>query len=224
LALKGNPVQDENRQQLEFWKERVRAGSQVLDVGAFVGVFSLVAASRCGGSGRVIAFEPSAQAAALLRANARLNRLERRIAVVESAVGSAPGRATYFCSGLSSENTLRSREVHESAGRTCEEREVEVVSLDTFIEANGVTPDLVKIDVEGYELEVLRGMRALLRSPAIVLCEMHPHLWSGKEDTAGEIQALLWEAGRSIYSLAGLPAEIRDFGAVVLARGDALAG
>lgn len=121
----------------------------------------------------VYAFEPNAANAGILRRNAELNAL--RINPFECALGSSNGRARISQSGATSRITRD------------EGVEVEMCTLDSF---DLPSLDLLKIDVEGYELEVLQGARETLeRAHPTMMVEMHH--WIGAENEATFFE-ILW--------------------------------
>ncbi len=143
----------------------LRDGDKVFDVGAHFGYVALVIATCLGSSGEVVCFEPDPLAYRTLCSNVELNgaSIEARITKVRAAVGASAGRATF------------SRGVHSTRGKLSEagDVEVDVVTLDDARQRFGV-PRLVKVDVEGGELEVLKGGAELLRTRAtIFVVETH---------------------------------------------------
>ena len=156
---------------------RLKPGDVFLDVGANAGYFSLLAGRLVAPGGRVVAFEPhSATAAAMAEAVAR-NALAGVIEIVPAAVSDRDGMARLF---LSVDSVLSTTDPARSParGEFAFPRSIEVpqVTLDGWLAAR---PDLaprltaVKIDVEGTEADVLRGMRATLERCAsiAILCE-----------------------------------------------------
>jgi FkbM family methyltransferase len=145
---------------------------RVVDVGANVGYFSVVAADLGGPGSRVIAFEPHPVLGEMLAATARANPLAE-INVERAACGSESGTATLYVSpeernsGL---GTLRS-DLHDGP-----RVQVPVVRLDDVCRRYDVLPDLIKVDAEGFEVEVLRGCGFLLdeRVPKRFLIELSP--------------------------------------------------
>jgi FkbM family methyltransferase len=147
----------------------IRPGAVCADIGAHIGYMSLVMAKLAGPSGCVIAFEPDDSNAKLLERNVSLNGGIAAVTVVRAAV-TVGGRhmAHLFVGTAASQHSLVRERHHESFGRP-----VAAVSLDDFFSREPV-PDVVKIDVEGAEEQVLRGMKRILETarPAIVL-EVH---------------------------------------------------
>jgi FkbM family methyltransferase len=139
--------------------ERLRPGDTLLDVGANVGFLAVVGAALVGATGRVIAFEPVPANARQIRRNKRLNRL-RQLEVVETAVGDRTGQAVLVLARHAGGAALADVERPPDA---CGELTVPIVRLDDWLASRpGLWPALVKIDVEGAELQVLRGLAATL--------------------------------------------------------------
>jgi FkbM family methyltransferase len=139
--------------------------SQVLfDVGASKGVFSQIFC-LVQPRGHAVSFEPSPLAMADATVLAQLNGCESQITMRQTAVGRAPGRAFGSVAPDGFAVLGPSPEATES---------FEVTSVDDEVLALGMTPDLLKIDVEGHEYEVLLGARNLLRQRKPVVClELH---------------------------------------------------
>lgn len=149
----------------------VTPGATVVDVGANIGYNTLYAAQRVGAQGRVYALEPAQDNLAVLYANLFANHLTN-VSVLPYAAGSKSEVKKFFIRGdISAVNSLFQDNFYADITDTVE---VMAARLDDLIEE---TPDLVKIDVEGGELEVLEGMQHMLESPAIrVIVEWHPTL------------------------------------------------
>lgn len=130
-------------------------GGLMVDVGANVGTFCLPAARRTGPTGQVLALEPTPRTAALLRRSLALNGLDDRVAVLECAAGAQEGRAVLGLSPVLSHNSL------VPLDEATDHVEVAVRPLDAVV-APGRRVDVVKIDAEGFELQVWRGMRRIV--------------------------------------------------------------
>jgi FkbM family methyltransferase len=141
----------------------------VVDVGAHIGFYTLAAAKGVGPEGRVIAFEPNPVARAQLEFNIDLNRC-RNVEVLAVAVGAREGEAILHVP--QSEDTSWS----SLSARSFEEGDpvpVRVVDLDSVVSARSLRPTFVKIDVEGFELDVIDGMAGVLAGARpVVLCEV----------------------------------------------------
>lgn len=142
--------------------QTINRGGTVIDVGANIGCFSMLAARRVGPTGRVIAAEPADAAYGQLCRNLGLNAMSN-VTPVRAAIGAKDGRARFHVhdvSGLSS--LLDSVDGHETGARIVE---VEVVSLETLFETTGVEYcDYMKIDCEGEEYTILDSITPALAS------------------------------------------------------------
>jgi FkbM family methyltransferase len=140
----------------------------ILDVGANHGLFSLEAARHIGPTGRVHAFEPTPGVRDQLLANLRSNGLDAIVEVIPAAVGAEEGSAKFRVHhGMTALNTMAAQDI-VWLGRPLaadEVIEVPVLTLDAHALRSGLDfIDFLKIDVEGFELHVLRGTRGLLAS------------------------------------------------------------
>lgn len=159
-------------------------GGLFVDVGANVGAYTLVASEQS--RARVLAFEPHPATFALLQENLRRNG-RKNVSLSCAAVGDQVGV-------LSISDTPGSPITHVISGDSAAAIEVPVVRLDVELERRELSADVVKIDVEGFEYEVLRGLGECLGRTTVVLVEIN-----GLSDQRGagreNIIALLRDAG-----------------------------
>jgi FkbM family methyltransferase len=151
-------------------EKTIEPGMTVLDVGANHGLFSLEAASMLAGDGIVHAFEPTPSTRSLLEKNLAANDLAM-VKVFPFAVGESPGtarlRVHHEWTGL---NTLAGEDItwNHRTLHADEVIEVPVISLDDHAQAEGLDQiHFLKIDVEGFELGVIRGARGLLQNKRV---------------------------------------------------------
>lgn len=144
------------RDLLEDARNRVRRGGVAVDVGAHIGNHTTWFAAVCGL--RVVAIEPNAQSRAQLLRNVHLSRLADQVDVIGAAAGAAKGKARLQQPRRS--NTGMARAVRDRAGN------IPVVPLDS-LGLSDVT--LIKIDVEGGEMDILRGARETIQRDRPVL-------------------------------------------------------
>ena len=145
----------------------LKKGMTVCDIGANVGYFSVLAGYLVGSQGRLIAFEPNPELYTLLADNMIVNELGRQASTVPKAVSDVNGSIAFHVSKRFRGNSSSQR--HSPAYKTTfhsdafEEITVESVVFDDFCEQHGLRViDLVKIDVEGAEYRVLKGMKKSL--------------------------------------------------------------
>lgn len=152
----------------------IEPGMTVLDLGANIGYYTLVAARQCQSAGTVVSFEPDPLNREILERNVALNRYSN-VRVVSAAVSSESGHATiYRDSTYSSCSSLEPRNVLISAGAVS----VETVSLDRFWrdELNRGRIDVMKVDIQGAEGLLVAGGRETLRANRpIMFMELWPH-------------------------------------------------
>lgn len=139
-------------EEMAFALHFLRPGDLLADVGANVGSYTILAAAGVGA--QVAAFEPGAEAFGWLTRNVALNRIEHLVSTHQIAIGAHKGRAR-FTSSLDTTNRI-------------DDDGTETVALDTLdFVLDGACPSLLKIDVEGYEPEVLAGAERTLANPAL---------------------------------------------------------
>ena len=148
------------KKEAAFIERFLRPGMTVLDVGAHHGLYTLLASKRVGRSGRVFSFEPSPRERRALRLHLALN-LCRNVKVQGLALGSSETEATlHVVQGSQTGcNSLRPPVVFSSTVPL----RVRVTSLDAWLNLNGISSvNFIKLDVEGGELDVLKGASQLL--------------------------------------------------------------
>ena len=169
------------RQTLEFLIGKLRPGDCVYDIGAATGLYTVLLAKAVGERGEVVAFEPEDHTYERLREHLDLNQLTN-VRAFQVAMGEAEGKVCLSpgeVAGLA--RIIQSGE--QTAGTGIIER-AQVVNGDSFVEAQNLRlPRAVKIDVEGYELAVIGGLRRTLAQPQceLVCCEVHPSLLPASE-------------------------------------------
>jgi FkbM family methyltransferase len=138
----------------------LRPGMVFLDIGAHHGLYSLVAAKRLGADSTVVAFEPSQNEFRRLRLHLRLNGM-RSVRAEPVALGATSSNQKFF-QIISGDNTRGGLRPPASSDRVLETL-VETACLDDYLRRRAVNRvDLVKLDVEGAELEVLQGASIVL--------------------------------------------------------------
>jgi len=191
--------------------ERLNPGDLAADIGANLGYFTTVMAARVSegggnGKGKVFAFEPDPGNLRLLRTNVAINALEDAVEIFPVALGEKSARI--YLTNLDDPNaggrmTLESEsEIDGHFGKEFSRRPVESMAWDErFIDPPKLA--LIKIDVEGYEPRVFRGMEKTLRAHRpVILMEFSPEniARSGKTDPAA-FMMWLFDLG---YSASGI--------------------
>lgn len=174
--------------------ETLESNDIFIDVGAGLGDFSLIAASKIT-KGHIFAFEPNQKAADQFKQNIALNHIEKRITLSTEAIADKDGWV-YF----NANQTTELSQIVNSKGNHA--LRVKSTTLDSFCKKNKVSQiSLLKIDVEGAELRVLRGCQNLLKKGLIkkILLEVNPKSENLGNQT-NETLAFLKQFGFSFYS------------------------
>ncbi len=195
-----------------FIRCRIGAGAVFVDAGANIGAYTVPASRQVGAGGRVVAFEAHPVTYAYLARNVALNGLGNVVAL-NNALGSKPGWVEM--------DYQRSNpgETHVVADGEPTGVRVELATLDDALAGLGIARiDYLKIDVEGYELQVLRGASGIIEcSPGIVvqteLIERHLRRYG---TAVGDVVAFLRGLGLTPHRVH------RDGSAQVVAEGMAL--
>jgi FkbM family methyltransferase len=156
-----------DQRELRLVVERLRRGGDFVDVGAHIGMYTVRAALELLGRGRVLAFEPNPAARAQLLENLELNGCTNVI-VAAAAVADAPGEGALHVPS-SPDPSFSSLE----GGRFAEGEPVTVplTTVDAAVAQHGLRPSVVKVDVEGREVAVVRGMTETVSTcrPAVLV-------------------------------------------------------
>src|SRR5271157_2894899 len=169
-------IQECLRDEEDFLKVLItalRPGDVLFDVGSHLGQFAIPLAKIVGHQGQVIAFEPDAQACERLRSHIVLNGLTN-VRVFQKGLGDANQSGKLFVEG----HACPSLVPHEGeSDRLSQTEAIEIVQGDWLVRNEALPiPRAVKIDVEGYEYSVLRGLEQTLAHPSceLLCCEIHP--------------------------------------------------
>lgn len=174
---------------IDFIQHSLRVGDVFVDVGANIGFLSLAAAAKVGKSGKVFAFEPMPSTHQLLEENKNLNAFEQLV-VVPKALGNEIKKATIYSEH---QNRGGASIVNQRSEKGVE---IEVTRLDEFDFGSKI--NMLKIDVEGYEWEVLKGaVNTLKRDKPILILEYS----EGRENIGNSNEMIQWLKELNIYSI-----------------------
>jgi FkbM family methyltransferase len=172
----------------------LRANDTFFDLGANHGIYTCLAGLSFE-AGQVISFEPNPKTCEALKKNIALNQLQTDVTVFQSAVADKPGKADFFIDKNSTGSSLsESRQQSDTKAI-----EVDVVALDSLVTAESLPiPDVIKIDVEGAELQALKGMQSILADECRLLyCEVHKSAVSDSE----EVERFLSNLGFDVQTI-----------------------
>jgi FkbM family methyltransferase len=159
------------RSGVDLFLDELEPGDRVVDIGASLGYYSLLAGRLVGPEGRVCAVEPDPHNVRFLEAHRGANRFSDRMSLFPVGLSDRAGTLSF------------DRGTGTGTGKLSDtgDIQVDVITLDQLVERLGWEPTLVKIDVEGAELGVLQGGEATLLSarPTILLSTHGPEVHAG---------------------------------------------
>lgn len=158
------PQFSEPDEEEKFIKELELTGKTIYDIGGWEGVFSMFFSRKTGSSGKVFAFEPNPKNYNRILENAALNNF-KNITVFNLGLGKKKYRSKLiFDNEFTGMGNLENSFNSNSTVKKSLSIDVEVDSLDNIISGKKIpAPDFVKIDVEGLELDVLEGMKKIIK-------------------------------------------------------------
>ena len=177
----------------DLFKEIIRPGMTVFDIGAHIGYFTRLFSRLAGRTGKIFAFEPDPENFALLEKNiAHLSN----VTLINAAVSDNEGTIDFY-------------QIEDSTGchttiptnAPAKKLAVEAIRIDDF--ARTATPDVIKMDIEGGEPRALHGMEAMLssRRPLKIVMELNPEALARSGTTPAEIIASLKQKGFTAYGI-----------------------
>jgi len=203
------------RDEAAFFQQVIRPGMHVADVGANLGLYSLLLARLVGPEGRVYAFEPDQLMARALRENLAANHVGHA-EIFNCAVGAATGRAVLQRNAVNSgDNRLGS---NTGTALHSEQVSVPVCALQDALQGRRL--DFIKMDVQGWEGEALRGVGGLLdANPGLqIYFEFWPHGLRLAGTEIAQFADTLRQLGLHV-TRAGTPAQTAPVNLVELDRG-----
>ena len=209
------------RQTTAALRRLVTSGSLVLDIGANIGAHTLTLADRVGPAGRVLAFEPTDYAFTKLGKNLALNpELARRVSAYHCFLAGADAdpvpSAIYSSWPLAHEAGLHAKHL----GREMNTEAARARSIDSVLAESADRPvSLVKLDVDGFECDVLKGATKLLREtrPVFVM-ELAPYVLEERGASLAELLSFFLPAGYRFYdegTSAALPSTAAELSGMI---------
>jgi FkbM family methyltransferase len=187
----------------ELLIRNLKKGMCFIDVGASLGYYTVIASKVVGTQGMVYAFELDEFNYSVLQKNLEINKCTN-VKAYHTAVSDAKGKVRYVreTDSASPWHHLTYSYVVPKGNNIVT---VDCISLDEFCTKANVIPNIVKIDVEGAELEVFNGMKRLLSYPGIKLfCEVHPRRLAHFGHTVKQVVDKLYESGMEVFEIMGV--------------------
>ena len=175
----------------ELLRKSCKPGAVIIDIGAHIGLFSVIAAQVTGKTGKVYAFEPAPGTYSLLQKTVAINHGETVIESFKKAVGKENGKITFFISNDLADNS--NSLVNYKEDRTLHGIDVAVTSIDNFVKEKNINRlNFIKIDVEGAEYDTLQGAVETLRTlKPVCIVAIHPQPIAAKGDSLEAIYDLI---------------------------------
>ncbi|NHJ40774.1 MAG: FkbM family methyltransferase [Asgard group archaeon] len=200
--FRSNTIHEKNVVELIF--NKIKSDMCFVDVGSYVGFYSVLA-SKILTNGEVVSFEMDEKSFEILNKNLELNDCYNVI-TSNKAVSDYNGIAKYVSSGLftSAQNRLDKKLDYLQKNK---DKVIETITLDRYFESNYKKPNIIKIDVEGAEMNVLSGMKNILEQNKnlILFIEIHPRqLKSNFESSYSEVLTNLIDNDFKIFQVKNL--------------------
>lgn len=184
----------------KLFKTLIKSGMVVIDIGANIGYYTLMASRLVGPKGRVIAFEPEPHNYELLERNVKANGLNN-VMLHKKAVADKSGAIELF---VDSQNYSNPTIGKNRFGERAHKISVESITLDEFVvkELDGANIDFIKIDVEGAEGHIIKGAQNVLtRQRPIITMEFWPQALRNAGTEPADLLNKMTEFGFSISTI-----------------------
>jgi len=160
---------------LYLLRKELTEGMVCMDLGANIGYITLLMAEKVGPSGKIYAVEPDPSNVKLLKDNIRINNYEDRVKFFHMGISNVKGEVDFYVGKSSNLSSMTKSKNTRGAPI-----KVKVDTLSNFCKEYGY-PELIKMDVEGHEVEVLEGMYDIINNenfPCKIVMELHPTFYS----------------------------------------------
>jgi len=184
---------DPEQEVKEIFLENIFPGDVVIDVGSNIGDYTLIASKKVGDSGKVLSFEPLSETFLTLNRNLQLNEITNCVSY-QKAVGEKSGLSNLYKNNLS--GTMGHLDPSLNGEDLIKRDEIEVLTIDDVLTSEHIdTVNMIKIDVEGFEHEVLLGCLQSFKEKKIkkIMCEVHHSYLESKGKSEELIYDLLRE-------------------------------
>jgi FkbM family methyltransferase len=165
------------RATMEKFRKLIPAGSVVVEIGGHIGYISQYFSMLVGEAGKVIVFEPGSNNLPYTEANLKSRK---NVYLVKKAISDKLGEAIFYEDNITGQNNslLSEYKNADSVSKSHSEklvkhkRVVQVTTLDNYLDENDLVCDFIKIDIEGFELNALRGMSKTLQKCKSLMIEV----------------------------------------------------
>jgi FkbM family methyltransferase len=184
----------------ELFRQQIKPGDIVLDVGANEGIFAALFGSLVGHEGKVIAVEPQSRLRDLIEINCRLNDLTNYHLFQNALGGTAGGTARIaLYSGLNSGMSSLVKTYNSTTGY----EDVAFITIDQILQSCGIDHlDFVKVDTEGFEVEVVHTLLPLIKTGRVgkLYVDYHDAILATRSLSGDELHAQVLKAGMTVVT------------------------
>lgn len=181
---------------VQVLKEQLRPGMTIIDCGSNIGFYPLLESKILNNQGAIYAIEPDVRNFKILEKNVKLNGEKSIIKTFNIAVSNETGMQKMFVAEQSNLNKLLSTSNDNFPKRhnVNEIVDVETTTMDDFCLKNNLSVDFVRMDIEGFEVEVFQGMKNMFlnaKKGFMVFLELHPNAYTSSRSFASELEFLI---------------------------------
>ncbi len=176
--------------EFQFIKQLTQPGDIVFECGTHHGLTAMLLSKWVGNEGKIVSFEINQHNAAIARKNFELNKIDNVI-LEEKGLGSQKSSQKIFNKSNSSVTPSNVISLGWLKNFIYGTNEVEIIALDDYVKTQSILPTFLKIDVEGYESEVLKGATEILKTLPKLEIEIHTEILSRYNTSVEEIFELI---------------------------------
>lgn len=185
----------------ELFEKSIKSGDTVIDIGAHIGYYTLIAAKKVGPKGKVYAFEPLPKNFQLLKRNIEINGY-KNVVLINKAVSDKNSKSKLF---LSNENNFGDQRIYDPKENR-KSVSIHTVTLDSFFRNRNKKINVIKMDIQGSETKALTGAsEVLIKNKSMrILTEFWPRGLHQSGSSGRNYLELLKKNGFKIYEINSL--------------------
>lgn len=190
------------KEELKFINKNIKKGDNVIDLGANIGYYTILMSKLVGDEGKVFSFEPDPNSAEILKMNIDLNDC-KNVIIVQKAVHNETNKVKFYICDTDNRNNSMYMEYNDSI-------EVESIKLDDYFKDYTESITFIKMDIQGSEVNVLKGMQSLLQKNRnlVLVTEIFPQALTKAGTTTDEYMKIIQDNGFKIFNSDGTIADV----------------
>ena len=180
---------------IQVIKEELKPGMTIIDCGSNIGFYPLLESHVLRGNGLIYAIEPDPRNYKILKKNLEICPHSKMINPFKIALSNKNGTTHMYIAKQSNLNKLFASDNKKFIKRHDIDEVIDTttITMDDFCKKEKINPDFIRMDIEGFEVEVFQGMQNLFsdaKSGFMVFLELHPHAYSEERSFAQELEKL----------------------------------